>query len=110
MELTIRREKKHMISSKMIHMYCHAHHNTDKQSLCDHCQAISDYSEFRTSKCPYIAKTLYCINCPTPCYKPDMKKEMAVIMKYAGPRFLFKHPIYFIDHVITDFKTRGRKK
>ena len=68
MELTIRREKKHMISSKMIHMYCHAHHNTDKQSLCDHCQAISDYSEFRTSKCPYI------------------------------------------DHVITDFKTRGRKK
>lgn len=111
MDIALRREKKHMISAKMIETYCRGNKHTSKDDpVCDKCQQVMDYSQFRTSKCPYIKKTLFCVNCPTPCYKPDMKEEMRKVMKYAGPRFLFKHPIYFIHHVYTDYTGRSRDK
>lgn len=104
-----RRTKKDDIAKSMIHIYCRGNHkNSGTNQLCDECNQLLEYSSFRSSKCPHIERTLYCSNCPTPCYKPDMKEQMRVVMKYAGPRFLFKHPIQFTKHVIYDYKTRKR--
>lgn len=100
-----RRDQKHQIVSDMVMIYCDGHHK-HTLSPCPKCQEVLDYSKFRTSKCPYIKKTLFCSNCPTPCYKPDMKEEMRVIMKYSGPRYFFKHPILVLKHGYTDIKSR----
>lgn len=113
-DIEIRRNKKHLISEKMIKMYCqgnkHVTNKLNESMLCDTCDDLLKYSEFRTSKCPYISKTLYCVNCPTPCYKQEYREKMQSVMKYSGPRFLLKHPIYFIDHYLVDIKTRRRNK
>ena len=34
------------------------------------------------------------------CYKPELKKRMREVMRYAGPRMIFFHPITTIKHVI----------
>ncbi len=109
MEMQLRRDKKHMISEKMIKMYCKYNHSKSTE-LCYDCIDLMEYSKFRTSKCPYIGITLFCVNCPTPCYKVDYKEVMRKVMKYSGPRFLFKHPIYTISHVISDYRGRGASK
>ncbi len=110
MDNTIRRERKHEIAEKMIITYCKGNHDGQAETgLCAQCKDLCEYSKFRTSKCPHIEKTLFCVNCPTPCYKPDMKEAMRVMMKYSGPRFFLRHPIIVLDHVFYDFKTRRKK-
>ena len=109
MDIQIRRDEKHDIAYQMIEVYCHGNkHTHERNKLCEACQELADYSQFRTSKCPYIEKTLFCSNCPTPCYKSDMKERMRVAMKYGGPRFFFKHPILVLKHIRYDFKTRKK--
>ena len=41
-----------------------------------------------------------CRNCPIHCYKPEMKKRIQEVMRYAGPRMFFFHPITTIKHFI----------
>lgn len=111
METQIRRERKHEIAEKMIMTYCHGqNHERNHEDLCDDCRELRDYSLARTERCPHVSKTLFCVNCPTPCYKPDMKERMRLMMKYSGPRFFFRHPIIVLDHVLYDFKTRKKEK
>ena len=36
------------------------------------------------------------------CYKPDMKEKMREVMRYAGPRMMWYHPIAAIKHLIRE--------
>lgn len=109
MNLQIRRDKKHDIAEQMIITYCKGNkHDYGEDGLCNDCRELRDYSLQRTTRCPHVEKTLFCSNCPTPCYKPDMKERMRVAMKYAGPRFFFKHPILVTKHIRYDYKTRKK--
>lgn len=109
MEVQKRREKKHEIVEKMIETYCTKQkHLNDGGKLCSDCDELLNYSLQRTTRCPHVEKTLFCVNCPTPCYKPDMKEKMRIMMKYSGPRFFFSHPLIVLEHVMYDFKTRKK--
>ena len=51
-------------------------------------------------------------NCPIHCYKPDRREQVKSVMKYSGPRMIFKHPIFAIRHIIDGYKKappRGRR-
>jgi hypothetical protein len=83
----------------MIRMYCHAHHNAEGD-LCDDCLAVAHYAEARVASCPYGYDKPTCANCTTHCYKHDMRERIRLVMRFAGPRMIFRHPWLAIMHVI----------
>jgi hypothetical protein len=83
----------------MVRIYCRAHHRAD-DCPCAECQALLDYAMQRLDRCPYGAEKTTCVRCPTHCYKRDMREQVKVVMRYAGPRMLFRHPILALFHML----------
>ncbi|MBE9547751.1 MAG: nitrous oxide-stimulated promoter family protein [Proteobacteria bacterium] len=85
----------------MISIFCHGQHSNNGEGLCPECGELLDYARMRLEKCPFQENKPTCAKCPVHCYKPDMKEKIRVVMKYAGPRMLYKHPAlmgaYYID-------------
>lgn len=98
----IKREKKTI--DAMVNLYCRKHHGTSDE-LCPECQELHDYAMIRLSKCPFQEEKSTCGKCLVHCYKPDMKKKVAKVMRYSGPRMILHHPILALHHVFD-----GRKK
>jgi hypothetical protein len=87
----------------MIRMYCRDHHRSEGE-LCEACVELTDYTDKRLEKCPYQEDKPTCTNCPIHCYKPDRREQVKAIMRYSGPRMMFKHPIFALRHWIDGFK------
>ena len=98
MSETKRVEREFLTISTMVGMYCCDHHERSNSALCDACQNFLDYAERRLQKCPYGDDKPTCANCPIHCYKADRKAQARLIMRYAGPRMLLRHPILAITH------------
>jgi hypothetical protein len=52
---------------------------------------------------PYGTDKPTCANCPIHCYKAGPRARAKMIMRYAGPRMLFRHPYLTITHKIDGF-------
>jgi len=109
-ELTrIRRERKTIRA--MIQLYCHDQHTTHSShtdALCPSCAALEAYAMQRLDGCPYSPDKPTCVHCPTHCYKPDMREQVRVVMRYAGPRMLTRHPLLSMMHLIDGKLDRRR--
>ena len=102
MQKRLARERKTM--SKMVAIYCSAHHADSANELCSECQTFLGYAETRLRKCPYGDDKPTCANCPVHCYKPAQREHARTIMRYAGPRMLLRHPLLAIAHQIDGFR------
>ena len=92
----------------MIEKYCRGVHKTNRGELCNDCKELLSYVELRLSKCPHGEKKPFCSNCKIHCYKPDMRVKIKEVMRYAGPRMIFSHPIIATKHLI-ETKREKRK-
>jgi predicted amidophosphoribosyltransferase len=84
----------------MIDLYCRGHHGS-KAALCPDCQELLDYVKQRLEKCPLKAEKPRCSKCPVHCYKPDMRERIKAVMKYSGPRMIYRHPVLTAKHYLT---------
>ena len=50
----------------------------------------------------------FCSNCTVHCYRPEMRERIRTVMRYAGPRMLFHHPVMAIRHMIESQRERRR--
>ena len=82
----------------MIRLYCHSHHEAGP--LCAECRELLDYAQKRLEKCPFQEGKTVCAKCPVHCYKPDMRQRVKAVMRYSGPRMLYRHPILAVLHMI----------
>jgi hypothetical protein len=89
----------------LIEIYCHDQHDSPKGQLCPSCQALRDYAIQRLDRCPFQEHKTTCANCAVHCYKQDVREQVRVVMRYAGPRMLVKSPVLAIQHLLD-----GRKK
>ena len=96
--------RERLTMSKMIGIYCAAHHDSSENSLCGSCREFLNYAERRLRKCPYGNEKPTCANCPVHCYKPARKEQAREIMRYAGPRMLLRHPLLAIAHQLDGFR------
>ncbi len=96
-------EKEKDIVGKMITIYCNAKHKVDK-GLCDECEALNNYAQQRLERCMFGENKPTCGACTVHCYKKDMREKIKVVMRYAGPRMIFIHPIATIRHMIRERK------
>jgi len=83
----------------MIGLYCRDHHGS-KDQLCDECHDLSDYVKKRLEKCPFKNNKPKCSQCTVHCYKPDMREKIKAVMRYSGPRMIYRHPILAGKHFL----------
>ena len=82
----------------MIRLYCHDHHGT-RAELCAECQSLMDYAGERLAKCPFQENKTVCAQCRVHCYKAEKREQIRVVMRYAGPRMLRRHPLMALQHL-----------
>ena len=95
---------------KMVGIYCGAHHSNAGDGLCEECREFMDYALRRLDKCPYGEDKPTCSNCPIHCYKPEQRAQVQKIMRYAGPRMLFRHPWLAVMHKIDGLRRARHPK
>lgn len=81
----------------MIDIYCKGNHNTEQ--VCDECKELKVYVKERLEKCVYKKDKPICKNCPVHCYSEKEGIQIKVVMRYSGPRLIFKHPIETLRHM-----------
>lgn len=89
----------------MLRIYCRARHG-GRESLCSKCQALLAYAEERIEKCPYLPDKPSCAKCPVHCYAPASREEIRQVMRYAGPRMLFRHPLLTLLHSLDEARIK----
>ncbi|MGU3525071.1 nitrous oxide-stimulated promoter family protein [Enterobacteriaceae bacterium C23F] len=67
-----------------------------------HYQALNAYADKRLDKCVFGEDKPACKQCPVHCYQPVKREEMKQIMRWAGPRMLWRHPILTVLHLLDD--------
>ena len=84
--------------AKMIAIYCHGNHNSNNE-ICDSCKELLNYSKERIKKCLFGEKKPVCGKCSVHCYAPQRRAEIKKVMRYAGPRMLYKAPLLTIRYL-----------
>lgn len=97
------RQEQHTIES-MIRLYCRKKEKNPE--LCADCQELLQYARQRLSRCTFGNDKPSCRRCVIHCYKPEMKIRIQKVMRYAGPRMLFYHPLSAINHLITEWRKK----
>ena len=82
----------------MIRIYCRAHHSVAKD-LCADCSELLDYALEQIEQCPFRGNKPVCNQCTVHCYQPEMRERIKVVMRYAGPRMVWCHPVLAIRHL-----------
>jgi hypothetical protein len=92
-------EREYKTIEAMIGLSCRERHDTGIGELCSACHELLTYTKARLDKCPYQEQKPTCGQCPKHCYKTDMREKIRDVMRYAGPRMLWRHPFLAIRHL-----------
>lgn len=85
--------------SAMVHIYCEGVHHARRGDLCEHCAPLLQYAMGRLEKCPFGPEKTTCRECPIHCYRPSERTQMKDVMRYAGPRMLWRRPALAMRHL-----------
>ncbi|MDK2847339.1 MAG: hypothetical protein PWP34_692 [Desulfuromonadales bacterium] len=97
----IRREKQTLAC--MLRLYCKAHHG-GKKSLCPACRKLLEHTWERLDFCPFENAKPVCVRCPHNCHASRDRAELRKVMRYAGPRLLWRHPLLALLHILDSKK------
>ena len=89
--------------SAMVQIYCRDHHHPET-GLCEECQQFLDYAHVRLERCRFGEEKPTCAKCPVHCYQKWRREQARVIMRYAGPRMLWEHPLMSLRHWLDGFR------
>lgn len=92
----IEREKR--VVARMVELYCR--HKLGLDGVNDEFRELVDYAHARLGRCRFGERKTACKKCPIHCYKPAMREKIRAVMRWAGPRMLFYHPVAAIRHLI----------
>ncbi|MBQ5913863.1 MAG: nitrous oxide-stimulated promoter family protein [Alistipes sp.] len=82
----------------MIGIYCRAHHHSEK-GLCRECEELAAYYERRVERCPLGEEKLSCKVCTIHCSEHQHRQKIREVMRYAGPRMIYSHPLMAFRHL-----------
>ncbi len=83
----------------MFGVYCRDRHG-DAPDRCDECAPLLDYATRRLMRCVFGAGKPTCANCTVHCYTDVMRVPIKEVMRYAGPRMMWRHPYLAVRHVL----------
>lgn len=83
----------------MMRIACRDRHGAT-DGLCADCEALLAYATKRLALCPYGEEKPTCANCRIHCYGPRQREQVRQMMRYAGPRMLWRHPYLAVMHLV----------
>lgn len=83
----------------MVRIHCHDRHG-QRAELCPNCQELMDYATRRLDRCVFGDDKPTCANCKVHCYSDAKREEIRAVMRYAGPRMIWRHPLLAIAHIL----------
>jgi hypothetical protein len=101
----IAREKRTVAA--MVGIYCRAHHDSHV-ALCSSCGRLIEYAFCRLDHCPFGVKKTPCARCHVHCFGSTMRDRMKEVMRYAGLRMAYRHPIMALLHQWDKLHTKKR--
>ena len=87
----------------MVGCYCEGHHHK-RTALCPECQGLLDYAAVRLERCRFGVEKPVCAKCPVHCYQRARREQVKAVMRYAGPRMLWRHPLLSLLHWLDGFR------
>lgn len=99
-----RLERERATVAAMVRLYCRGHHGG--RTLCRDCAALIEYADYRLDRCPFETDKPTCVACPIHCYRAAERERMREVMRYAGPRMLWRHPYLAIRHLLDERRDR----
>jgi hypothetical protein len=84
----------------MIELYCSDLH--ESEILCEACTNLYNYAEKRLEQCRYQENKPSCSSCDVHCYRKSKASEIKKVMRYSGPKMIFKHPVLAIKHIVDE--------
>ena len=87
----------------MVRMYCRAQHRDRHRAasgLCADCASLLEYSNRRVERCRFGAQKPVCDRCEVHCFQPERREEIRTVMRYSGPRMIYRHPYLAIRHLL----------
>lgn len=102
----LKREKKTI--EVMIKMYCKHHHGL-QSDLCENCKPVLTYALQKIDKCVFGYQKPVCNKCTIHCYAKEMLNKVKEIMRFSGPRIMFRNPYLGIMHFIDKRKYTNTK-
>jgi len=97
----IERERKTV--EAMIRLFCMAQHGGS--GSCGDCAELLAYARKRLDQCPFGKDKPTCAKCPVHCYRPGMRDQIRDVMRWSGPRMIWRHPVLAAFHLLD-----GRRK
>lgn len=91
-------EREKSVVDKMVRLYCR-HKLGMKTPTAEYIELI-EYAHRRLDACKFGDAKSACKRCPIHCYKPEMREKIRAVMRWAGPRMLFYHPLAALRHLI----------
>ena len=98
-------EREKITVAAMIRLYCKLEHSNGG-AICHDCGVMLDYVMTKLDKCPFDEDKPTCLNCSIHCYKSTEREKIRQIMRFSGPKMLWKHPILAIIHLIDNKKSK----
>ena len=78
---------------------------TATSPLCPECAALLDYAHRRLDSCRFGNDKPSCRKCPVHCYRADMRERIRTVMRWAGPRMIFRHPMAATRHLLRELRS-----
>ncbi len=102
-------KRENLTVKKMILLYCKDKHNSNDY-LCEKCLNITEYADKKLAKCVFGDEKPICVDCRVHCYRKTERDHIREIMRYAGPRMIFRHPVMAVMHIIDQKINKNIKK
>jgi hypothetical protein len=103
-------EREQQTIAAMLALYCRDHHGSLPPALCPQCNALSAYARRRLETCPFQDAKPACNHCQVHCYSTSMRERVKAVMRYAGPRMLWRHPGLSLMHLIDTWRGHPRPR
>jgi hypothetical protein len=87
----------------MIKIHCRDHHGA-APALCAECQGLLDYANVRLDRCRFGEDKPTCAMCPVHCHQKTRRDQVKAVMRYAGPRMMWEHPLMSLRHWLDGFR------
>lgn len=104
-----RLEREHSTLSAMVRIYCRGQHAAEN-GLCAECSMLLAYARTQLARCPFHHEKPTCAQCVVHCYREERREEIQAIMRHAGPRMLWRHPVLTIGHMLDGLRNRRMQR
>ena len=83
----------------MIGIWCEKKHGI-RGNRCPDCEDLLSYAMKRLDQCPFGENKNTCAKCSIHCYKPEYREKIRIVMRFSGPKMIYKHPTLAIAHIL----------